>query len=145
MQPAALDPVTLDAFEEQMTEDSFRCVLEYGRRRAAAMYAGGVAPDDAAAMAQDAVTETLTRAAPWDPTRSSLAAHLCGVIRRRALGERADDASTDELDRLPPWRAARRDVFDLLDFTRVRLELAWRDLRVRARAERHAALTAATA
>lgn len=76
----------LDAFEDQLTEDSFRRVLEYGRRRVAMMKVAGVAvaTDEAAVMSQDAITDTLTRVAQWEPTAVSLATHLRGVIRRRS-------------------------------------------------------------
>lgn len=100
-----LDPATLDAFEAQMTEDSFRAVLE-------------AAPsDDAVVVVQDAITDTLNGVVRWEPDAATLAAHLRDVVAR-ALGDGGGG-----------WRPARRQIFELLDFTRVRLELAWRDLR----------------
>lgn len=116
-QPAA---ALLDAFEEQMTEDTFRSVLEHARRRAAMI----ASTDEALALAQDAITDTLGHVTPWEPAASSLAAHLRVVISRGEVD--VDDADTDAPHF---WRPARREIFELLDFARVRLELAWRGLR----------------
>lgn len=139
-----VEPAMLDAFEEQMTEEAFRAVLEYGRRRVAMLRAAGVeiALDEATAMGQDAITDTLNRIARWDASAVPLATHLMAVIRQsawaRLTGETLLD-TTDELGRDPrAWSVTRREVFDLLDFTRVRLELAWRDARDQARAAREA-------
>lgn len=131
-----LEPATLDAFEAQMTEDTFRNVLEYRRRRVAMMAAMGVAVGDASALEQDAITDTLAGVAGWDPATTSLAAHLRAVIRRRSTAISEPLVTAEDEETPLPFRVERRAVFELLDFARVRLELAWRELRDQARAAR---------
>jgi hypothetical protein len=85
-QPEPVDPALLDAFERELTPDSVRRLLEFANRRTAMLRVVGisVAADEAKIFVQDAISDTLTRVAVWQPGNVPLWLHLRGVVRRRS-------------------------------------------------------------
>jgi hypothetical protein len=80
-------PEMLAAFERDLTEQVMERLLSFAKRRVAMLAKVGVrrTADDARAMVQDAITDTLTRVVTWDPQRVTLEKHLRLVIRTRSL------------------------------------------------------------
>jgi hypothetical protein len=80
-------PEMLAAFERDLTEPVMERLLSFAKRRVAMLAKVGVrrTADDARAMVQDAITDTLTRVVTWDPQRVTLEKHLRLVIRTRSL------------------------------------------------------------
>ena len=100
-----IDRAMLEAFDDQLTDDTLRTLLEV----------------DAAALIEDAITDTLTGDASWEPGTVSLATHLATSLHR-AIGDR---------DRV--GSVSRHAIAELSAFARVRLELAWRAIRAQRR------------
>ena len=84
-------PEMLEAFEKTLTEAVMERLLSFAKRRVAMLAKAGVrrTPDDARAMVQDAITDTLTRVVTWDPQRVTLETHLRLVMKTRSLNRLA--------------------------------------------------------
>ncbi len=108
-----IDPAMLEAFDDQLTDDTLRTLLEAA----------------AAALIEDAITDTLTGDAGWEPGTVPLASHLAASLRR-AIGDR-DGGPLGDRDRV--GSVSRHAIAELSAFARVRLELAWRAIRAQRR------------
>jgi hypothetical protein len=98
-------------FERQATRDLIERLTRYARRRAQMIVRVGrkVDPLYARELVQDAIGDTLEGRRSWDPARTTLLAHLMGVVhsrsghdlvraatfRHRSLDDSADDNSVD--------------------------------------------------
>ena len=93
--PARIEPAMLEAFERELTPDVARRLLELAARRTAMLRAAGlpVAADHAKLLVREAISDTLTQVARWNPEEQPLGLHLRGIIRRRTWAK---------LSQLPP-------------------------------------------
>jgi len=93
--PARIEPAMLEAFERELTPDVARRLLELAARRTAMLRAAGlpVTADHAKLLAREAISDTLTQVARWNPEEQPLGLHLRGIIRRRTWAK---------LSQLPP-------------------------------------------
>jgi hypothetical protein len=137
--PERIETGSLDAIERELTPEVARRLLEFGARRSSMLRAAGVAvsTDEARFLVQDAVADTLARAASWIPEAAPLWLHLRGIMRRRSwaklvqaykrpglpvdqlessIDPAADPASIGEL------RDRRRSAIDVLRQVRAHLD-----------------------
>lgn len=112
-----IEPELLEVFEQQLTPDAARRLLELATRRTAMLRAAGVAveADEAKLLVLDAINETLAQLAYWRPGEDPLSLHLRGVVKRRSWarlararrGEREGGEAEHESPAAPGGRALR--------------------------------------
>jgi hypothetical protein len=83
--PELVSPEWLAVVRKALTDEVCGVALRYAWGRVEMMKRAEVVVQEgeAAALANDAVADTLTRVRVWDPDRVKLTTHLCGVIRSR--------------------------------------------------------------
>lgn len=108
-----MEPELLEVFEQQLTPDVARRLLELATRRTAMLRAAGVAVehDEAKLLVLDAIAETLAQLAYWRHGEDPLSLHLRGVVKRRSWARLAREGaraeSAPESPALPGARALR--------------------------------------
>ena len=83
--PEAVTPEWLEVVRAALTDEVCYVALRYAWGRVEMMKRAEVVvqENEASALANDAIADTLTRVRVWDPERVKLTTHLCGVIRSR--------------------------------------------------------------
>src|SRR5687768_15081339 len=83
--PELVSPEWLAVVRRALTDEVCGVALRYAWGRVEVMKRAEVVvqENEAAALANDAVADTLTRVRVWHPERVKLTTHLCGVIRSR--------------------------------------------------------------
>lgn len=83
--PQVVSPEWLAVVRSALSDEVCGVALRYAWGRVELMKRADVVvqENEAAALANDAVADTLTRVRVWHPERVKLATHLCGVIRSR--------------------------------------------------------------
>ncbi len=83
--PVVVAPEWLAEVRAALTDEVCFVALRYAWGRVELMKRADVVvqENEAAALANDAVADTLTRVRVWQPQRVKLSTHLCGVIRSR--------------------------------------------------------------
>lgn len=84
-EPERVKPDWLAVVQAALTEEACYVALRYAWGRVELMKRADVVvqEDEAHALANDAIADTLTRVRAWEPARVKLTTHLCGVIRSR--------------------------------------------------------------
>lgn len=103
-----IEPEMLEVFEQQLTPDAARRLLELATRRTAMLRAAGVAveADEARLLVLDAIAETLAQLAYWRPGEDPLSLHLRGVVKRRSWARLARERQSEH--GAPPQEPASR-------------------------------------
>jgi hypothetical protein len=98
-------PEWMATMVEALTDEVCRVALRYAWGRVELMKRADVVvqDDEAFALTNDAIADTMTRVRVWDPARVKLGTHLCGVMRSRtnariARVRKLRHESIDELD-----------------------------------------------
>lgn len=104
-----MEPELLEVFEQQLTPDVARRLLELATRRTAMLRAAGVAVehDEAKLLVLDAIAETLAQLAYWRHGEDPLSLHLRGVVKRRSWSRLARDGARAETAQESPAPGAR--------------------------------------
>jgi hypothetical protein len=84
-EPEVVTPEWLRTVQAALMDQVCHVALRYAYGRVEMMKRADVVvqEDEAFALANDAIADTMTRVRVWDPARVKLSTHLCGVIRSR--------------------------------------------------------------
>lgn len=104
-----MEPELLEVFEQQLTPDVARRLLELATRRTAMLRAAGavVEVDEAKLLVLDSIAETLAQLAYWRHGEDPLSLHLRGVVKRRSWARLAREGRAADSPQEPPAPPAR--------------------------------------